>query len=270
MSNPFIDALPEDVRAAAVVAFNRAADVGEWGTGEPYGIIGAAIMAHATEAYGQALRVAAEAVEKHDKEGRNFIPGSLWDTLSREAAARIRDLNKGPGTPWPSFQARVRPWMTVCFGEEIAADKLERADRHIEEVLELLQSVDYPRDRVIALIDYVYGRPKGDTHQEIGGVMTTLAAFCLAHRLDMHEAADAELARVWTKVDKIRAKQAAKPVGSALPIATTAAPAATIDDSMVDRLCRSRYSAFDDWSEELRTEERYRMKAALNAALGES
>jgi hypothetical protein len=36
----------------------------------------------------------------------------------------------------------------------------------------------------------------------------------------MAAAAEAELARVWTKIDKIRAKQAAKPTGSALPIAS--------------------------------------------------
>ena len=49
----------------------------------------------------------------------------------------------------------------------------------------------------------------------------------------------------------------------ATPEGATAAP----DDEMVDRLCCSRYSAFYSWSDELRTEERYRMKAALTAAL---
>lgn len=37
--------------------------------------------------------------------------------------------------------------------------------------------------------------------------------------------------------------------------------------AMVDRACRSRYSAFDDWSEELKADERYKMQAALAAAL---
>jgi putative transposase len=36
--------------------------------------------------------------------------------------------------------------------------------------------------------------------------------------IDMHQAAEVELARVWTKIDVIRAKQAAKPRGSALPM----------------------------------------------------
>ena len=33
----------------------------------------------------------------------------------------------------------------------------------------------------------------------------------------MHDAGETELARIWTKVEKNRAKQAAKPKGSALP-----------------------------------------------------
>jgi hypothetical protein len=341
MSNEFIDALPHGVRAAATIAFNCAADIDEWGTGEPYGIIGAAIMAHATEVYAQALNDAAAIMEKHDLESRGFIPGSLWDTLSREGAARIRGLNKVPA-PWPTFQARVRPWMLICFGEAVAADRLERDDRFLEEVLELLQTADYPRERIAALVDYVYGRTKGEQVQETGGVMVTLAARCLAYGIDMHVAGDIELARIWTKVETIRAKQAAKPVGSALPVAVATHPddlavdrfaaamkaklaqkraegyggwndpvdavsltlarmlvehipkgdpvdvanyammlhqrqadptlltaqAVAEMDAMVERACRSRYSAFDDWSDELKTEERYRISAALRAALG--
>jgi hypothetical protein len=40
----------------------------------------------------------------------------------------------------------------------------------------------------------------------------------------MQAAGNAELARVWTKIEKIRAKQAAKPTGSALPIAQPQEP----------------------------------------------
>ena len=84
-------------------------------------------------------------------------------------------------------------------------------------MLELLQAVGYPRERIAALTDYTWTKPPGEPAQEVGGTMVTLAAFCLAHRLDMHEAGETELARVWTKVEQIRAKQAAKPTGSALP-----------------------------------------------------
>ena len=122
------------------------------------------------------------------------------------------------------LQDRVAPWMDACFGPEISGDKLERGDRFLEEALELLQSGGYPPERVVPLRDYVFSRAVGEPSQEVGGVMITLAAYCLAHGLDMHEAGEIELARIWTKVDKIRAKQAAKPVGSALPIRADLAP----------------------------------------------
>ncbi len=134
------------------------------------------------------------------------------ETLEAELA-RIR-AEKAEQEP---FQERVRPWMLVCFGEEVSNDRLERGDRLLEEVLELLQSGEYPKERVVALLDYVWSRPKGEPVQEVGGVMVTLAAYCLAHGIDMHDAAETELARIWTKVEKIRAKHAAKPKGSALP-----------------------------------------------------
>jgi len=121
------------------------------------------------------------------------------------------------------FQAEVSQWMTVCFGETIKADKVERCDRFIEEALEFVQAVGYSADRAHALVDYVFGRAVGEVSQEVGGVMVTLAAACNTVGVDIGEAARTELARVWTKVEAIRAKQAAKPTGSALPIATQSA-----------------------------------------------
>ncbi|MGV1939501.1 hypothetical protein ACQZ5D_03430 [Agrobacterium sp. 22-211-1] len=116
-----------------------------------------------------------------------------------------------------TFQDGVAQWLLECFGPAIAADKTERADRFIEEALELVQSVGYPAERIIALIGYVYARPIGEPVQETGGVMVTLASFCLVHGINLNEAAQLELARVWTKIDAIRAKHASKPTGSALP-----------------------------------------------------
>lgn len=121
----------------------------------------------------------------------------------------------GAGLP---FQQRVQPWMMACFGPAISADVIERNHRFLEESLELVQSTGCTQSEAHQLVDYVYGRPAGETQQEVGGVMVTLAALCLAHPgLDMHAAGETELARIWTKVDKIRAKQAAKPKHSPLP-----------------------------------------------------
>lgn len=117
------------------------------------------------------------------------------------------------------FQQRVQPWMLACFGAEISADKLERNHRFFEEAGELVQACGMTREEAHALVDYTWSRPVGEPTQEVGGVMVTLAALCLANNLDMHAAADTELARVNEPdtLEKIRTKQAAKPKHSPLP-----------------------------------------------------
>jgi NTP pyrophosphatase (non-canonical NTP hydrolase) len=116
-----------------------------------------------------------------------------------------------------NFQERVAKWMLACFGPEIAGDRIERNHRFIEEALELVQANGCTESEAHQLVDYTFGRPKGEPRQEVGGVMVTLAALCLACNMDMGREAETELARVWTKVEQIRAKQAAKPKHSPLP-----------------------------------------------------
>jgi hypothetical protein len=115
------------------------------------------------------------------------------------------------------FQNRVQPWMMECFGPVISADREERNHRFFEESTELVQACGMTASEAHQLVDYVYGRPVGEPVQEVGGVMVTLAALCLANSMDMHHAGEVELGRIWTKVDAIRAKQAAKPKHSPLP-----------------------------------------------------
>lgn len=40
----------------------------------------------------ETLEAAAREVEQHDKRGREWVPGSLWDKITREATSRIRAL----------------------------------------------------------------------------------------------------------------------------------------------------------------------------------
>jgi NTP pyrophosphatase (non-canonical NTP hydrolase) len=117
----------------------------------------------------------------------------------------------------PDFQQRVRPWMLDCFGPIIPFDKTERNHRFLEEALELVQSIGCTQSEAHQLVDYVYGRDIGETSQEVGGVMVTLAALCIANDLDMDICGEVELKRIWAKVEQIRAKQAAKPKHSPLP-----------------------------------------------------
>jgi len=118
-----------------------------------------------------------------------------------------------------SYQDDVNDWMQRCFGPEISADKQERAFRFLEEALELGQALNVTREEALTLVEYVFGRDIGAPHQEVGGVQVTLAALCNAIDLNMEMCGVAELARCETKIDKIRAKHAAKPVGvrTALP-----------------------------------------------------
>jgi len=117
----------------------------------------------------------------------------------------------------PPFQQRVQPWLMECFGPMIAGDREERNHRFLEEALELVQACGCSASEAHQLVDYVFGREVGEPDQEVGGVMVTLAALCLANGLEMHAAGETELARIWTKVESIRAKQAAKPKHSPLP-----------------------------------------------------
>ncbi|WP_208451895.1 ASCH/PUA domain-containing protein [Burkholderia gladioli] len=149
---------------------------------------------------------------------------------NRGYAAGLRD-GKALGACGPlaadagkPFQSRVQPWMLECFGPTIAADTIERNHRFLEEALELVQSLGCTASEAHQLVDYTFGRPIGEPMQEVGGVMVTLAALCLASELDMHQAGETELARISEPaiVLKIRAKQAAKPKHSPLPQAVAA------------------------------------------------
>lgn len=127
-----------------------------------------------------------------------------------------------------AFQSRVHPWMLACFGAAIAADVVERNHRFFEEAAELVQSCGMTASEAHQLVEYTWSRPIGEKTQEVGGVMVTLAALCLANGLDMHAAGETELARISAPetMAKIRAKQAAKPKHSPLPEARAAAPQA--------------------------------------------
>ncbi|MGF7131972.1 hypothetical protein P3T40_003455 [Paraburkholderia sp. EB58] len=118
-----------------------------------------------------------------------------------------------------AFQARVQPWLMECFGPMIAGDREERNHRFFEEAAELVQACGMTASEAHQLVDYTWGRPMGEPFQEVGGVMVTLAALCLANGLDMHAAGETELARINVPetIAKIRAKQAAKPKHSPLP-----------------------------------------------------
>lgn len=116
-----------------------------------------------------------------------------------------------------SYQHRVHDWCKACFGDGDENDPGIRSHRFLEEALELGQALGCTEQEASRLLRYVYGRPVGDPDQEVGGVMVTLAALCHANKLDIADAGERELKRVWDTMDRVRTKQASKPRFSPLP-----------------------------------------------------
>ena len=117
------------------------------------------------------------------------------------------------------LQMRTRTWLRKCLGGDVANDKIERACRFVEEVVELAQACGMTKEQVTELVDYTYERPVGELSQEVGGVMITLAALCGPYGVSLSQSTIAEFNRINTPeaIENIRQKQATKPHGSPLP-----------------------------------------------------
>jgi len=122
-----------------------------------------------------------------------------------------------------TFQTDVYNWAVSCFDKEIANDKVERNHRFLEEALELVQANNCSRLEAHQLVDYVFDRPVGEIHQEIGGVMVTRAALASALGISMQDDGYTELNRILQPeiMEKIKAKQKNKPKHSPLPMTPT-------------------------------------------------
>lgn len=111
-----------------------------------------------------------------------------------------------------AYQNAVFDWAKECFNEEILNDPIERGKRMVEEALELGQAVGLDKNHCLALVDYVFSRPKGDVGQEVAGVMVT--TLVLSSVLGV--SASYELGKEHNRIrqpeimDKIRKKQVSK------------------------------------------------------------
>lgn len=116
-----------------------------------------------------------------------------------------------PTLSFASYQDRAVLWGDACLGNIIVADHSERTCRFFEEASELAQACGLSRKDAHSFVDYVYDRPTGERRQELGGVVLTLSLLASAFGDNIIESGETELARVWTKFDTIRTKQARKP-----------------------------------------------------------
>ena len=75
-------------------------------------------------------------------------------------------------------------------------DPHERAMRFAEEAIELVQACGLEASEVERLVNYVFAKPPGEIHQEIGGVMVTLFALGHAKELRVLGCAHTEIERI--------------------------------------------------------------------------
>jgi hypothetical protein len=186
---------------------------------------------------------------------RHYLRDCFLPLLKEKGFAIVYQApsDKEPSIQMESFQYRVDKWLLACFGEEISRDKVERNHRFLEEALELVQSLGCTESEALQLVHYVFGREVGEVKQETGGVMVTLAALCLASEIDMNECGETELSRIWTKVEKIREKQANKPKHSPLPESTSVKSDKEIEELAEEHINKLQYelvfafSSFHNW-----------------------
>lgn len=153
----------------------------------------------------------------------NNLPGVNKADLQSAVQDAVKGLRlaeaEPPQTGAEIFQEAVGLWLVECFGRAIAGDIKERCYRFQEEANELVQSLGLTREEAHQLVDYTWDRPVGETEQELGGVMITLAALCHATNMDMETHALNELSRINQSevIERIRQKQKSKPHQSPLP-----------------------------------------------------
>lgn len=92
-------------------------------------------------------------------------------------------------------QRKVYEWVLSTFGES-CAETHERALRLFEETCELCQAEGIEFANVLSVLNYVYSRPVGDAKLEVGGVGTTLLAYCEAIGVSANRMEKAETKRI--------------------------------------------------------------------------
>jgi hypothetical protein len=93
-------------------------------------------------------------------------------------------------------------WAIRCFGRAHVFDRPIRSLRLAEEVIELAQAYQVPKEKLLLLVETVYSRPPGDPYQELGGVMMTATVLAASEGNDPDYYLEAELRRVLSKPDK--------------------------------------------------------------------
>lgn len=108
-------------------------------------------------------------------------------------------------------QRAVLEWAIRAFGRAAATSIAERADRFLEEAIELYQALGGDIARAGQIAKHVYAKPAGKIEQEIGGVGVTLLSVCECVGTSADECESSEFSRVLAKpIEHFRKRHNAK------------------------------------------------------------
>jgi hypothetical protein len=93
-------------------------------------------------------------------------------------------------------QMKVYEWVQLAFGPEHANSVKQRAVRFFEEAIELYQAAGGDLRMAHELLDFVFGRPVGILHKEIGAVGLTLLSVAAAAEYNAEAEERMEVERV--------------------------------------------------------------------------
>lgn len=120
-----------------------------------------------TQAKSPAELAAALRADPHERVGGQYDTYS--DAKVRLALAHLLDEVTRKPDLGDERQAIAGQWACRCFGEQVTADRKERALRVLEEAIELAQAEGIEVNQAANLVGYVYSRPPGEPSQELGG-----------------------------------------------------------------------------------------------------
>jgi len=131
--------------------------------------------------------------------------------VSRSAARRSTPPADAAAAARDERQARVVSWTREAFGAEQATSLPQRGVRLLEEALEAYQAAGGDAATAHKLVDFVFSRPVGSLHQELGGVRVCVLALAAAAGLSAEAEEKREVERVFAKpIEHFRARNAAK------------------------------------------------------------
>jgi NTP pyrophosphatase (non-canonical NTP hydrolase) len=114
-------------------------------------------------------------------------------------------------TTFKILQQLIVAWGIRAFGIEEMRSPYRRALRLVEEAIELGQAADVPVEMAHQIVEMVYGRPVGRTHEEVADVFNTLMAYCAARGLDLEQQVVARFSDLLGEpVEKFRKRVAEK------------------------------------------------------------